>query len=107
MTIGILVGVLIVVGLGIYIVKPKTPKPPEKIHSVSELENYLEQVVNAKHPPGISVAVVKGGEVVYANGFGVADGPRNVMATKDTVYHWWSMTKIPTAIKRISCRLSI
>ena len=36
--------------------------------------------------------------MAYANGFGVADGPRNVSVTQDTVYHWWSMTKIPTAV---------
>lgn len=98
MAIGILIGVFVVACLGLYIMLPKAPKPPEKINSVSELEDYLEQVVTAEHPPGLSVAVVKDGEVVYANGFGVADGPRNDIASKDTIYHWWSMTKIPTAV---------
>jgi CubicO group peptidase (beta-lactamase class C family) len=98
MTIVILIGVLVVTGLGLYILKPKAPKPPENINSVSELEDYLEQVVAAKHPPGLSVAVVKDGEVVYANGFGIADEPRNKIASKDTIYHWWSMTKVPTAV---------
>ena len=98
MFIGILVSVLIVAGLGLYIVMPKTPKPPEKISSVNELEDYLEQVVAAGRSPGLSVAVVKDGGVVYANGFGVADGPRNLIASKDTIYHWWSMTKIVTAV---------
>lgn len=98
MMIGILVGVLIVAGLGLYIFMPKAPKPTGKLTSTGELEDYLEQVVAAEHPPGLSVAVVKDGRIVYANGFGVADGPGNVIATKDTVYHWWSMTKIPTAI---------
>jgi CubicO group peptidase (beta-lactamase class C family) len=98
MTVGILVGVLVVAVLGLYILKPKAPKPPGDLSSISELEDYLEQVVAAEHPPGLSVAVVKDGRMVYANGFGVADGPRNVLATKDSVYHWWSMTKIPTAV---------
>ena len=98
MAIGVLVGVIAVAGLGLYILKPKTPKRPENLDSVNELENYFEQVVAAKHPPGLSVAVVKDGKMVYSNGFGVADGPRTVLATKDTVYHWWSMTKIPTAV---------
>ncbi len=98
MIIGILVGVLVIAGFGLYILKPKAPKPSGVLNSVSELENYLEQVVAAEHPPGLSVAVVKDGSMVYANGFGVADGPRKVPATKDTVYHWWSMTKIPTAV---------
>ena len=28
----------------------------------------------------------------------MADAPRGVTATSQTVYHWWSMTKIPTAM---------
>jgi len=97
-SIGIVVGVIVTAGLGLYVLKPKTPKRPRKLDSVSELEGYFEQVVAAKQPPGFSVAVVKDGKMVYANGFGVADGPQNVLATEDTIYHWWSMTKIPTAV---------
>lgn len=48
--------------------------------------------------------VVKDGEVVYSSAFGFADGPRNIKATPETVYHWWSMTKIPTAIAIIQLR---
>ncbi len=98
MVIGILVAVLITASIGLYILIPKAPKPPGKIKNVGELEDYLEQVVAAGRSPGLSVAVVKDDEVVYANGFGVADGPRNVAASKETIYHWWSMTKIPTAV---------
>ena len=76
--------------------RAETVRP--EMTGIGELENYLERVVSAEHPPGLSVAVVKDGRMVYANGFGVADGPRNVLATRDTVYHWWSMTKIPTAV---------
>ena len=98
MVIGIFVGALVIVILGLYTLKPKSPKPSGSLDNVGELEKYLKQVVAAQHPPGLSVAVVKDGELVYANGFGVADGPRNVKVTRDTVYHWWSMTKIPTAV---------
>jgi CubicO group peptidase (beta-lactamase class C family) len=98
MVVGILIVVLIIAGFGLYILMPKTPKQLENIENVSELETYLEKVVAAEHPPGLSVAVVKDGQMVYANGFGAADGPRNVAASKNTVYHWWSMTKVPTAV---------
>jgi CubicO group peptidase (beta-lactamase class C family) len=98
MAIGIVIGVLALAGLVMYIMMPKTPKPPENITSVTELEDYFNKVAKAGRSPGLSVAVVKNGEMVYANGFGVADGPNNIQATKDSVYHWWSMTKIPTAI---------
>jgi CubicO group peptidase (beta-lactamase class C family) len=98
MIIGLFLGVILLVGLGLYIVMPKPPKPPDNINTIGELEAYLEQVVAVGRPPGLSVAVVKDGEIVYANGFGIADSPRNIVASKDTIYHWWSMTKIPTAV---------
>lgn len=42
--------------------------------------------------------VVKDGELVYDRAYGVADGPNGVAATPATVYHWYSVTKIATAI---------
>lgn len=98
MVLGIFVGAIILFGLGLYILMPKTPQPPKNITSVRELEAYFEKVVAANRPPGLSVAVVKDGEFAYANGFGIIDGAKHTPASKDTIYHWWSMTKIPTAI---------
>ena len=42
--------------------------------------------------------MVKDGHLVYNQAFGMADTPKGKAATVNTVYHWWSMTKIPTAI---------
>ena len=94
----IILGVLVIAGAGLYILKPKTPRAPRIVDSVNDLERYLDRVVKAQHPPGLSVAVVKDGHIVYIEGFGIADRFDNEKATGDSVYHWWSMTKIPTAI---------
>jgi CubicO group peptidase (beta-lactamase class C family) len=74
------------------------PKPPESIGRVSEFQDYVNKLVESGSPPGLSFAVVKGDSVVYSKGFGWADEPRNIRATATTVYHWWSCTKIATAI---------
>ena len=66
--------------------------------SVAEIESYINQLVAKDLPPGLSVAVVKDGQMVYSQAFGLADGPAELPATTDTVYHWWSMTKLPTAL---------
>jgi CubicO group peptidase (beta-lactamase class C family) len=58
----------------------------------------MQRLVNNGSPPGMSFVVVKDGRIVYSKGFGWADHPRKVPATPETVYHWWSCTKIPTAI---------
>lgn len=47
--------------------------------------------------PGLSVAVVRPDGVIRAGGFGHADLASGTPATPETVYPWFSMTKIVTA----------
>lgn len=89
---------LLVTSVALYAFAPHVPSVPKQVKSKAELENYLNQLVASGNPPGLSVVVVKDDQVVYSNAFGYADGPRNIKATPGTVYHWWSMTKIPTAV---------
>jgi CubicO group peptidase (beta-lactamase class C family) len=72
--------------------------PPDHISNVSELEAYIQELVDIGIPPGLSLAVVKDGRIIYSKGFGWADRPRGIPAEPETVYHWWSVTKIATAI---------
>jgi CubicO group peptidase (beta-lactamase class C family) len=90
--------VLLVVGAGLYAFAPHAPATPKQAVNTAELEAYLDRLVASGNPPGVSVVVVRDGEIVYNNAFGFADGPRKIKATPETVYHWWSMTKIPTAV---------
>jgi len=89
---------MIIVGSSLYFLAPHPPDTPKQVKGVTELEAYLNQLVKSGDPPGLSLVVVKDGQIVYNNAFGYADKPHNIRATSDTVYHWWSMTKIPTAI---------
>lgn len=95
-------GVLLTVGLfsggALYAYAPHPPQTPTAGTELAALEHFLEQLVAAGEPPGLSVVVVKDGQLVYNRAFGMADGPRGIAATPATVYHWWSMTKIVTAI---------
>jgi CubicO group peptidase (beta-lactamase class C family) len=90
--------IVLLIGFTLYALAPHVPSVPQKVETVIELETYLNQLTASGNPPGLSVIVVKDGKVIYNNAFGLADGPRNIKATSDTVYHWWSMTKIPTSI---------
>ncbi|NOU59643.1 serine hydrolase domain-containing protein [Marinifilum caeruleilacunae] len=81
-----------------YVGNSKLPQPPESVQMVTELDSYLEGLVNSGSPPGLSIVIVKHDSIVYSKGFGWADAPRNIKATPETVYHWWSITKIPTAM---------
>lgn len=75
-----------------------SPRIPANPTSIAELEIALDKYVAGSQIPGISVAVIKGRQVVYAEAFGWADAPVGLPASTNTIYHWWSMTKIPTAL---------
>jgi len=98
---GIVFVVLATLGVVAYLILlPKPLKTPESVSDLAELEAFLSKLAgyNADSPPGLSLVVVKNGEIVYENGFGQADGPLNHPATAETVYQYWSITKIPTAV---------
>ena len=93
-----LLALMVFVSAGLYAFAPHAPSTPKQAMNTTELEAYLNRLVASGNPPGLSVVVVRDSEIVYNNAFGLADGPRQIKATPETVYHWWSMTKIPTAI---------
>jgi CubicO group peptidase (beta-lactamase class C family) len=64
--------------------------------TVQEFESYMATVVGDK-PPALSIAIALGGDVIYAKGFGMADGPKGIAAAPDTVYQWGSTSKIVSA----------
>ena len=82
---------------GCAVLPPKLP-PAGKVENIDALNTYLESVVETKDPPGLSVVVVKNGETVFIRAFGKADGPRNIDLTTDSVFQWWSLTKVFTAL---------
>ena len=94
----IILAFIILVIILLYHLSPRTPSPPESINNITEFDAYLEELVNSGSPQGLSILIVKNDSIVYSKGFGWADKPNNIKATPETVYHWWSITKIPTAI---------
>ena len=84
--------------IGSAAIGPRRPKPPQSVNSIAGLEAYVDELVEFGAPPGLSVVVVKDGVIAYERAFGVADGPKRVAATTETVYQWMSMSKMPTAV---------
>ncbi|MCP4420551.1 MAG: beta-lactamase family protein [Chloroflexi bacterium] len=81
-----------------FLLAPHPPRTPKQAATVAELEAYLQTLTESGDPPSVSLAVMKDGELVYNKAFGMADGVNHLPATSDTVYHWWSMTKMATAV---------
>jgi CubicO group peptidase (beta-lactamase class C family) len=57
------------------------------------LERQFDQLRRTLRIPGMSAALVRDGEVLWAKGFGLADLERKVPATPETPYHIASLTK--------------
>jgi CubicO group peptidase (beta-lactamase class C family) len=62
----------------------------------------IEQKVEARRKelgiPGMSLAIVKDGEIIYAKGFGYKDFPKQIPVTPDTEFAIGSATKAFTAL---------
>ena len=77
-----------------------------------EVDDYIATHMRGLHTPGLSLAVVRNGQIIKSQGYGLADLQLNAPATKATVYEIGSMTKQFTAaaimvlveIGRASCR---
>ena len=61
------------------------------------VDAIVQQLMQRRHIPGVSVAIVKDGKVVLAKGYGLANVELGVPATADTVYQLASVTKTFTA----------
>lgn len=71
----------------------KTETDDEGVDRFASLEAELEQIREILQIPGMSAAVVKDQELVWAEGFGFADLANALPATADTPYHLASVTK--------------
>jgi CubicO group peptidase (beta-lactamase class C family) len=61
------------------------------------VDAYVRAQMERLHVPGLSLAVVKDGAVVYENAYGLANVELNVPVTADTVFQIQSITKTFTA----------
>ena len=93
----LLIIVLAAAGL-VYLFAPHPPAIPQSLETASELDAYFEALAQSGTPPSLAAVVVKDGAVVYANGFGLANPETGAGASPETVYHWWSMTKVVTGV---------
>jgi len=97
--IGIAVGIALLglVLFGLYLAAPKPVDPPETISSFSDIDEYYKLLTDDQTPPALTVTILKKGKPVYAKAFGYADWPQKKLAQIDTIYPWWSVTKVFTA----------
>jgi CubicO group peptidase (beta-lactamase class C family) len=62
-----------------------------------KVDSYISTQMRQLHIPGVSLAVIRNGQIIKARGYGVSNVELRTPATKNTVYEIGSMTKQFTA----------
>ncbi len=96
-TVGLILTFLGIFALVLFLLAPRTPKPVG-LRDRNDLVAYLEKVTQSGAAPAISVAVIRNNTVLWEHSVGIADPLTQRRADTDTVFHWWSVTKIATAL---------
>jgi CubicO group peptidase (beta-lactamase class C family) len=76
---------------------PASAQAPAATPLVTAIDDVVAKTMQAQKVPGVSLAVVKDGQVLVAKGYGFADVATSTKATEQTVYQLASVTKQFTA----------
>ena len=81
----------------------RSKSPNSNTETDQKLARFFNQVLEDFRLPGFAVGIVKGGEVVYAKGFGYENINTRKPVTKQTVFHMASVSKpfVATAIMKL------
>ena len=88
--------IIVLISALLYAFAPHPPRVPQTANNQSELNDAFQAIVDGGGAPAMSVVVIKDGSTIYSEAFGNAT--ETTQATPDTVYHWWSVTKLFTAV---------
>ncbi|MCI0390821.1 MAG: serine hydrolase [Acidobacteria bacterium] len=93
-TISLLALLLIVCSFAPVQLQAQNESAPKNLNG---FDGFVEQVMKDWHVPGIAVAIVKDGKVVYAKGYGYRDVKKGLKVTPDTLFAIGSCSKAFTA----------
>ncbi|WP_052143652.1 serine hydrolase domain-containing protein [Wocania ichthyoenteri] len=60
----------------------------------NEITTYIKEQIQIQEIPGIALAVIKDGNLIYEEYFGKADLEKNTLVTKNTLFPVYSITKL-------------
>lgn len=76
----------------------ETPTTNPDNEMIAQLENFIFERMTETRLPGLSLALIREGEVMHVQGFGQRDMNNGLPATPDTLYSSGSITKSFTAL---------
>ena len=70
---------------------------PDYSAAITQVSDYIERRMQKDAIPGLAVALVDGGDLVWAEGFGYADLGGNIKTTPQTIFEIGSLSKVIAA----------
>jgi len=79
--------------------KPDSIPQGEYTYTVDYTEYRIHQMMKHHHLPSMAVALIDDQDIIWQEAFGLANIEEEISATTDTVYKFWSVSKVFTAIE--------
>jgi CubicO group peptidase (beta-lactamase class C family) len=91
--------------------RPSQEEPPLRLSEpteaiVADLESYIPGYMREQGIPGVGIALIRDGEVVWTEGFGVANAITRQPVTPETAFEVASNSKVVTAYTAHGVRAS-
>jgi len=98
----LLMGIVANDQMAVLATKPSQQEPPLRLSEpvediVADLESYITEYMREKDIPGVAIALIRDGEVVWTEGFGVANTLTRQPVTAETLFEVASNSKVVTA----------
>ncbi|MEO8726911.1 MAG: serine hydrolase [Acidobacteriaceae bacterium] len=94
----LLIQVVLIAASALPAAAQSTPQPPSRSLDIGKLERFVPLPMQTWKVPGVAIAVVQNGRVIYAHGFGVRDVKDNLPVTSKTLFAIGSTTKSFTSV---------
>lgn len=82
-------------GLSQQSTQPSTEKPIDEV--IMDLQSFIPAYMDEQGIPGLSIALIRNGRVVWIEGYGVANSITHQPVTPDTIFEVASNSKVVTA----------
>src|SRR6266550_1458996 len=84
--------------LALHAVAQSTPPEPDQSSGLATLDQFVPSQMQKWKVPGLAIAVVRNGKVIYSRGFGLRDVKDNLPVTTKTVFAIGSISKSFTSL---------
>ena len=63
-----------------------------------KIDNYIKEIIEINEIPGLAIAVVKNGKIIYEQNYGKSSIQENTFVDKKSIFRLYSTTKLISAV---------